>query len=399
MMLPQIQFKNHPILGDLFLDFTSKSGKPYSKIFFVGENACGKTTILNELYNYKHSEYIINKVINYGIVNHNAQPVNSSFKAIMLDYDFKYKIVLDEISKNISGKHLFKNNNFNNYKLLLNLVLKPNKFNNTNELLDELKVINNSKIDNFFHNEYSNEDITKYVSEFIGITEVKNHKNLFIDKYCSGEQELILKLNYIKENLTLDIDYILIDEIETGLHPKWQLKIIDIINECVKFRGSKEQDVQFFIATHSENILKGALLNDDALIIHLLKENDQVFANRIDKMSLVLPYKSFSEIQYLVFKIPSIEYHNELYAKLQSDLNLNSLKNVDDHILYSNFFNAELHLKKYIYKTTEYHTISTYIRNVIHHPESNYKFTDNELETSINLLREILLKYKLVKKI
>ena len=41
---------NHPILGNLHLNFEKNDGTPYSTIVFAGENGSGKTSILNSLY-------------------------------------------------------------------------------------------------------------------------------------------------------------------------------------------------------------------------------------------------------------------------------------------------------------------------------------------------------------
>ena len=51
MKILSIEFENHPILGNLKLDFTDKNGNPVDTIILAGENGCGKTTILEELYN------------------------------------------------------------------------------------------------------------------------------------------------------------------------------------------------------------------------------------------------------------------------------------------------------------------------------------------------------------
>lgn len=57
-MITKLKWKDHPILGNLELNFTNSSGKPYNTIVLAGENGTGKTTILETLiflinYNFK----------------------------------------------------------------------------------------------------------------------------------------------------------------------------------------------------------------------------------------------------------------------------------------------------------------------------------------------------------
>jgi ABC-type cobalamin/Fe3+-siderophores transport system ATPase subunit len=60
MKLTHLHFQNHYLLKNLELNFSNiKTKKPYSIITFVGENGCGKTTILNEIFNYKISSTIV----------------------------------------------------------------------------------------------------------------------------------------------------------------------------------------------------------------------------------------------------------------------------------------------------------------------------------------------------
>lgn len=49
MKIAKIKWKEHPILGDLELDFTNKEGVPYDTIIFAGENGTGKTTVLTSI--------------------------------------------------------------------------------------------------------------------------------------------------------------------------------------------------------------------------------------------------------------------------------------------------------------------------------------------------------------
>ena len=50
MKIRRILIKDHPVLGDLNLDFTDKNGNVYDTVVFAGENGSGKTTILTLLF-------------------------------------------------------------------------------------------------------------------------------------------------------------------------------------------------------------------------------------------------------------------------------------------------------------------------------------------------------------
>ena len=50
MKIRKVKWANHPILGNLELDFiTPATNKPYSTIVLAGENGTGKTTILETI--------------------------------------------------------------------------------------------------------------------------------------------------------------------------------------------------------------------------------------------------------------------------------------------------------------------------------------------------------------
>ena len=50
MKIKRIKWKEHPILGNIELDFTDDGGDiPYESIVFAGNNGCGKTTILDSV--------------------------------------------------------------------------------------------------------------------------------------------------------------------------------------------------------------------------------------------------------------------------------------------------------------------------------------------------------------
>ncbi len=50
MKIRKVKWKDHPVLGDLLLDFiSSATGEPSATIVFAGENGTGKSTILEDL--------------------------------------------------------------------------------------------------------------------------------------------------------------------------------------------------------------------------------------------------------------------------------------------------------------------------------------------------------------
>ncbi len=52
MKFRKITFIEHPILGNISLDFTDKEGKTIENIIIAGENGCGKSVLLNELFDF-----------------------------------------------------------------------------------------------------------------------------------------------------------------------------------------------------------------------------------------------------------------------------------------------------------------------------------------------------------
>lgn len=61
MLLKNLRYTNHPLLGDLYLDFTSQSGKAFKNIIIAGENGTGKSFILSEIFSllkFSHSNEI-----------------------------------------------------------------------------------------------------------------------------------------------------------------------------------------------------------------------------------------------------------------------------------------------------------------------------------------------------
>ena len=392
MRLSQIEFKDHPILKNLKISFVKDINTRYSNIIFVGENGCGKTTILNELLNYDTSEYIVNKEQNCNLCGECVH------KSIYVSQDIKFRNAVNNIKEKINGKRVYKDttdiDNTNGYEGANVMSLNKNNIVNDNRMLvEKLNDFHNERIKEFLmnKNERLMDDISKQVSIDGNISIPK------VDTYSSGEQELILRLETIKSRVSLNLDMILLDEPETSLHPKWQLKIIPFITDILKDNNSGERDLQLFIASHSENVLKSIFDRDDTLIVRLYKDNDEIKSQNITNLDTVLTKTTIAEIQYLVFDIISSEYHNQLYGKFLS-LSGGNQSNVASYLREKYKNNLQEILNKYGYSYNDrldIEVLPTYIRNATDHPENTDRnYNDEDLKKSIELLRKEIKEFK-----
>lgn len=396
MRLSGIKFNNHPILKNLELNFKDSSGNIYGNIILVGENGCGKTTILNEIFNYDKSNFIIEKEQNYNLCG------PCLHKNLLISQDIKYRKAINKICKNIDGREIYPDiTEIDNTNGLIaaniTTLLKDNVINSSELLSKELLNLKDENIVNYFNG--NNKDLMENIPKMVGIKNVGGSINP--DVFSSGEQELILRLETLRKRVQLNLDNILIDEPETSLHPKWQLMILKFIVDILKDRKSNERDLQLFVATHSENILKSALSLKDTLIIRLYKEDNVTKAQNITSMGRVLKYVSYPEIQFLVFDVPTIDYHNQLYSELlELCKNKNCVKQIyveEKIIKYGKDNNIEV-FNEFNYSRDKNsgnrETLPTYIRNASSHIENKDRnindINDETLKKSIEIMRNIL---------
>lgn len=140
----------------------------------------------------------------------------------------------------------------------------------------------------------------------------KHGKKIYLEELSSGEKQIVFRGGeLLKDKEVLDGNVILIDEPEISMHPRWQSNIFTFYSNLFKSTPSAEQKSQIFFATHSEYVLKDAM-SKGAKVIVLTEKGCEY----IDELS-ELPFgPTYSEIKYYAFKIPSIEFHDELYGIL-----------------------------------------------------------------------------------
>ena len=164
----------------------------------------------------------------------------------------------------------------------------------------------------------------------------------------------------------LENSILLIDEPETHLHPTAQEYLKN------EFKKISENNIVMF-ATHSSYLIDKENFSNYFRIIKNAKLYTEL--ERFENNST-----TFSEINYVVFKIPTTDYHNELYdwCWYNQKTDLTGL-------------NKDLKYYNDGKKSEEQVSLSTYVRHQIHHPgnEKNKLYTIPQLKKSIEVLREI----------
>ena len=193
----------------------------------------------------------------------------------------------------------------------------------------------------------------------------------------------LLTVSAQNRNELLNNVILLLDEPETHLHPQAQEYLLD---EFIKITKNDRNNIVFF-ATHSNYMIDK---NDLSRNFKIEKIKGKTIKTRFcEKIA------TYASVSYDVFDVPSSDYHNELYAAAhckfkeddQADRNRVHINEFDKYL------NAEkglplssIHTKS---KADNGSTLPTYVRNCIHHPDNGYKFTKDDLLTSIKLLRDL----------
>ena len=217
----------------------------------------------------------------------------------------------------------------------------------------------------------------------------KNGNNITVDNLSTGEKQIVFRGTYLLRNLkSVAGGTVLIDEPELSLHPKWQEKVLSFYRDI--FQPVNKQLAQIIIATHSEYIIQSAFRNIRDSLVIVLKEKEGVINPIKVTAPYVLPEVSLAETNYLAFGIISTDYHNQLFSHLKTKFKLNSIKECDEYIKQHASYNPAIHEERSQHNSTHYETICSFVRNAIHHPESGYEYTQDQLNISINLLIQIL---------
>lgn len=212
---------------------------------------------------------------------------------------------------------------------------------------------------------------------------ISSDEGIPINKRGSGIKRLIL-LNFFRaqaEKRVKDTDapnvIYAIEEPETSQHYEHQLMLINALKDL-----SKDEKNQIIITTHSSTIVKQLSFSNLRLVMN--NDSSKIIKHIEEKN---LPYPSLNEVNYLAFNEVTEEYHNELYGFIEAENWLGEFKQGKNLLDYKRVDSKTKNVK------AEKKILTEIIRHQIHHPENkeNTHFTNNQLEESINLMKQFIL--------
>lgn len=185
--------------------------------------------------------------------------------------------------------------------------------------------------------------------------------------------------------------FFILDEPEICMHPRGQNRLLEALIEI-------SANHQVFVTTHSPLFL----LSPDVKNAHLLLcgVNDQGVreVKPVTDFAQLFPWSpSWGEISWFAYKLPTVEFHNELYGYLQQLFGTGTIQKTDERILEDyRDQSGEMYQWHRDDKTKriDNYSVHSCVRNAIHHPENKFentkKIVEDHLKESIELLVEIV---------
>lgn len=454
-VLLEIEWSDHPVLHNLKLDFRKHSKSPCQTIVIAGENGTGKTSILTSINNlmtgmptptlhhvtyerngcqysarpdtdkpgfgFYHRENLETNQIDYFRIDKlHLNPGMDADEAELRHYGciylsarsgFKTSPITSSTTKQLDTEKSGEDRDFD-YTEIKQLMVDLDEQDaqefrrNITESANQCdsvpkdwitKVETNSKMfrftnafDEFFDSKLRFKDIDRNNPNEKVIRFAKGNEEISIDDLSTGEKQIVFRGAYcLRNNRKLKNGLVLIDEPELSMHPKWQRKILRYYKDLFTYDG--EQTAQMIVATHSDHVVSEALSHrDDVKVIVLKEEENGIVAHEIDEC--VLPRVQSSEVNYIAFGIPTLDYFLALYNRVQDmakDSGYgNSIADCDRFIVNCSTYDSSM-AKNDNFKNTPYYTLPTYVRNAISHPNSERIINEADIERCIEFMRRL----------
>lgn len=295
----------------------------------AGENNSGKTNLIRAIKD--HEDLKTYKKI--FVPAEHIQPQNEETKSSAGTTDFfKFlRSILEPIfSKNILKELVDKFNNSED---------KKNFVSNVNKILEDFGVEKKKFDVKIAEDEFKENLIIKIIKAFVKDLYETDVDEVDFENIGMGTQRLIVAAlirYYQEENIGKDEEVLIIfEEPEVYLHPKWKKGLYDSL-----LKLSEREKTKVLITTHDPYFIE---LGKKQKIYRVYRNPDKKDTTAIEEMGNgKLPFKSDSEINYLIFDIPSKAYFLEIYehSKHEADCDSKSYLYFDNH-MFNTYFQAK----------------------------------------------------------
>ena len=215
-----------------------------------------------------------------------------------------------------------------------------------------------------------------------------NTMDIKVDKLGSGIEMIIsLMLLETLASLSKDEIMIIIDEPELHLHPSLQ-------EHFIKYLKRISSEKQILLSTHSPYFFINCCSDSNIKLLVTETIDKKCIVKDSDVQLHTFPWSpSWGEINYFAYNLPTIEFHNELYGYCQKLTKTSSVKEFEKYLddKGKNKSKEWIREEKGTLSTSK-HSIMSYIRNLIHHPENQYNdpYTPEELMNSIDKMLKFI---------
>lgn len=303
----------------------------------AGENNSGKTNLSRAIK--EHGDLKTYKKI--FVPAEHTQPQNEETKSSVSKTDF-FKLLKLIVSPLFNKGTMLKSlvDGFNGSTV-------KNKFvEDVNSILEDFGLKNHKFDIKISDEEFKEEIIIKLIKAFVRDLHKTDITEVDFENIGMGTQRLITAalIRYYEEKKIDENEKVLLifEEPEVYLHPKWKKGLYDSL-----FRLSQRENTKVLITTHDPYFIELGKKQAIYMVYRDPSKKDATAADLIPESDnkRLLPYKSDSEINYLIFGMPSEEYFIEFYENLKRREELKNRREWKyyefDNYMFNSYFKAK----------------------------------------------------------
>lgn len=302
----KIKFINHPILKNMEFNFVGMDGKAVDTVIFAGENGCGKSTIIDELYKVVAGQMPVSNITEYEVDGeiYTIKNINGSGGMDTIEYFDKngnrtyvelpaFAAIFSDVDINFHSKGISTVTSMTLDEQYRCKRSDSNLPTTINQLLIDIQALDDAEITKKTRENptipYANMKIDERMNrfrnafrrmfdnlEYSGIDNQNGEKVVLFKKYdelipidslSSGEKQIVYRGSFLLRDINaLNGAFAFIDEPEISLHPLWQMKIMDFYKDIFT-NDAEQQTSQMFVVTHSPFIIHNENRRNDKVIV------------------------------------------------------------------------------------------------------------------------------------